>query len=113
MKQTFEVRDINQGLLILELEPGEYKIDYVDSKLFDAKCNCFFGFKIRFNNTNFKVENETSHITPYALTSLTYTENPKNNKTKLTGTTDRFKKRIRKALEKFKIKHYDKNWKIM
>ena len=114
VKITFETKDINYGALVIELEPGEYKIDKIDTNLFDTKCNCYEGYRLRFKNTNFKVENEIAHITPYALTTLTYTDNPKYNKTFLSHTNNKFKYNIRLYLENLLLKNnYDKNWKIM
>jgi hypothetical protein len=69
---------------------------------------------LRFNNTNFKVLNEIVQITPYALTTLTFTEKPMNNKTFLSHTNNKFKYNIRLYLENVLLKkNYDKNWKIM
>ena len=100
--------------MVIELEPGEYKIDKIDTNLFDNMCNCYEGYRLRFNNTNFKVENEIARITPYALTTLTYTDNPNNNKTFLSRTNNKFKYNIRWYLENLLLKKdYDKNWKIM
>ena len=114
VKVNFEAKDINYGALVIELEPGEYKIDKIYTNLFDTKCNCFEGYRLSFNNTNFKVENEIARITPYALTSLTFTDNPKNNKTFLSRTNNKFKYNIRWYLENLLLKKdYDKNWKIM
>ena len=114
VKITFEAKDINYGALVIELEPGEYKIDKIDTNLFDTKCNCYEGYRLKFNNTNFKVENEIARITHYALTTLTYTDNPKNNKTFLSHTNNKFKYNIRWYLENLLLKKdYDKNWKIM
>ena len=111
---TFEAKDINYGALVIELEPGEYKIDKIDTNLFDTMCNCYEGYRLRFNNTNFKVENQIARITPYALTTLTYTDNPNNNKTFLSRTNNKFKYNIRWYLENLLLKKdYDKNWKIM
>ena len=111
---TFEAKDINYGALVIELEPGEYKIDKIDTNIFDKMCNCYEGYRLRFNNTNFKVENEIARITPYALTTLTYTDNPNNNKTFLSRTNNKFKYNIRWYLENLLLKKdYDKNWKIM
>ena len=90
VKITYEAKDINYGALVIELEPGEYKIDKIDTNLFDTKCNCYEGYSLRFNSTNFKVENEIARITPYALTNLTYTDNPKNNKTFLSHADNKF-----------------------
>ena len=110
----FEAKDINYGALVIELEPGEYKIDKIDTTLFDNICNCFEGYSLIFNNTIFKVENEIARITPYALTTLTYTDNPNNNKTFLSRTNNKFKYNIRWYLENLLLKKdYDKNWKIM
>ena len=62
----------------------------------------------------FKVENEIARITPYALTTLTYTDNPENNKTFLSHTNNKFKFNIKWYLENLLLKKdYDKNWKIM
>ena len=114
VKVNFEAKDINYGALVIELEPGEYKIDKIDTNLFDTKCNCYEGYRLRFNNTNFTVENEIARITPYALTTLTYTDEPKNNKTFLSHTNNKFKFNIRWYLENLLLKKdYDKNWKIM
>ena len=114
VKLTFEAKDINYGALVIELEPGEYKIEKIDTNLFDTMCNCYEGYRLRFNNTNFKVENEIARITPYALTTLTYTDNPNNNKTFLSRTNNKFKYNIRWYLENLLFKKdYDKNWKIM
>ena len=114
VKITFEAKDINYGALVIELEPGEYKIDKIETNLFDSTCNCYEGYRLRFNNTNFKVENEIARITPYALTTLTYTDNPNNNKTFLSRTNNKFKYNIRWYLENLLLKKdYDKNWKIM
>ena len=111
---TFEAKDIDYGALVIELEPGEYKIDKIDTNLFDTKCNCYEGYRLKFNNTNFKVENKIARITPYALTTLTYTDNPKNNKTFLSRTNNKFKYNIRWYLENLLLKKdYDKNWKVM
>ena len=101
-------------MLVIELEPGEYKIDKIDTNLFDTMCNCYEGYRLRFNNTNFKVENKIARITPYALTTLTYTDKPNNNKTFLSRTNNKFKYNIRWYLENLLLKKdYDKNWKIM
>ena len=114
VKVTFEAKDINFGALVIELEPGEYKIDKIYTNIFDANCNCYDGYSLSFNNTNFKVENEIARITPYALTTLTYTDNPNNNKTFLSRTNNKFKYNIRWYLENLLLKKdYDKNWKIM
>ena len=114
VKITFEAKDINYGALVIELEPGEYKIDKIDTNLFNIKCNCYEEYSLRFNNTNFKVENEIARITPYALTTLTYTDNPKINKTFLSHPNNTFKYNIRWYLENlFLKKGYNKNWKIM
>ena len=111
---TFEAKDIDYGALVIELEPGEYKIDKIDTNLFDTICNCYEGYRLRFNNTNFKVENKIARITPYALTTLTYTDKPNNNKTFLSRTNNKFKYNIRWYLENLLLKKdYDKNWKIM
>ena len=100
--------------MVIELEPGEYKIDKIDTNLFDTNCNCYEGYRLRFNNTNFKVENEIARITPFALTTLTYTDYPKNNKTFLSHTNNKFKYNIRWYLENLLLKKdYHKNWKIM
>ena len=113
-EKTFMAKDINYGALVIELEPGEYKIDKIDTSLFDTICNCYEGYRLRFNNTNFKVENGIARITPYALTTLTYTDNPNNNKTFLSRTNNKFKYNIRWYLENLLLKKdYDKNWKIM
>ncbi len=110
----FESKDINYGALVIELEPGEYKIDKIDTNIFDTICNCYEGYSLRFNNTNFKVENGIARITPYALTTLTYTDNPNNNKTFLSLTNNKFKYNIKWYLENLLLKKdYDKNWKIM
>ena len=111
---TFEAKDINYGALVIELEPGEYKIDKIDTTLFDNICNCFEGYSLIFNNTIFKVENEIARITPYALTTLIFTDNPKNNKTFFSHTNKKFKYNIRRYLENIFLKdNYYKNWKIM
>ncbi len=114
VKVTFETKDINYGALIIELEPGEYKIDKIDTKLFNPNCNCYEGYRLNFNNTNFIVENKIAKITPYALTTLTFTDNPKNNKTFLSHTNNKFKYNIKLYLENLLLKkNYTKNWKIM
>ena len=111
---TFEAKDINYGALVIELEPGEYKIDKIDTNLFDTICNCYEGYRLRFNNTNFKVENEIARITPYALTNLVFTDNPKNNKIFLSHTNKKFKYNIRLYLENLLLKkEYNNKWKIM
>jgi len=114
VKVTFETKDINYGALIIELEPGEYKIDKIDTKLFNPNCNCYEGYRLNFNNTNFIVENKIAKITPYVLTTLTFTDNPKNNKTFLSHTNNKFKYNIKLYLENLLLKkNYTKNWKIM
>ena len=114
VKLTFEVKNINYGALVIELEPGEYKIDKIETNIFDTKCNCYEGYSLRFNNTNFKVLNEIAQITPYALTTLTFTDKPLNNKTFLSHTNKKFKYNIRLYLENVLLKkNYYKNWKIM
>ena len=97
-----------------EKREGSYYCVNCDTKLFDSKCNCYEGYRLRFNNTNFKVENEIARITPYALTNLTHTDNPNNNKTFLSHTNNKFRYNIRWYLENILLKkYYDKNWKIM
>ena len=118
-KETFIIKNFKFGMLVIELEPGEYKIDKIDTNLFNAKCNCFENFSMRYdaatgNKTNFKIENETAHITPYTITSLTYTDKPKNNETFLSATKNGFKRDIRFYLENVLLKkEYDKTWKVM
>ena len=113
-KAKFMIMNFKFGMLVIELKPGEYKIDKIDTNLFNAKCNCFENFKMKYNKTNFKVENETAHITPYTITSLTYTDNPKNNKTFLTATENGLKRDIRFYLINVLLKkNYDKSWKVM
>ena len=114
VKIIFETKNINYGALIIELEPGEYKIDKIDTNLFNQKCNCYDDYRLRFNNTNFKVENEIARITPYALTNLVFTDNPKNNKIFLSHTNRKFKYNIRLYLENSLLKkEYNNKWKIM
>ena len=113
-KAKFMIMNFKFGMLVIELKPGEYKIDKIDTNLFNAKCNSFENFKMKYNKTNFKVENETAHITPYTITSLTYTDNPKNNKTFLTATENGLKRDIRFYLINVLLKkNYDKSWKVM